>query len=81
MTDEDEYVGSRGAVPVGSVALAPVGQAVGVSVTKRVITVVSKTVRTTGLVNGQAVELAVGKRPVEFAVIGAMADDGAVPVE
>lgn len=68
-------------MPVGRVALPPVGQAVGVSVTRRVITIVSRTVCITGVVNGQVVELfsdavgindeneepvPVGKKPVEF---------------
>lgn len=77
-------LGWRGAVPVGIVALPFVGQAVGVSVTKRVITVVSRIVRTTGAVNRQAVEeepVPVGKKPVEFAVIAATAVEAAVPLE
>jgi len=68
-------------MPVGMVALPPVAQAVGVSVTRRVIIAVSRTVRTTGVVNGQVVKLVsdavnvndgaeepvpVGKKPVEF---------------
>jgi hypothetical protein len=42
---------------VGRVVLPPVAQSVGVSVTRRVIIFVSRTVRTTGVVNGQVVKL------------------------
>jgi hypothetical protein len=82
-------------MPVGRVALPPIAQAVGVSVTRRVIIVVSSTVRTTGVFNGQVVKLVsdtvnvndgaeepvlVGKNPVEFSDNVGIALDATEPL-